>query len=106
MTNDPKWAVPNALIWKPCDPVRQWREDAMREPRSAFVLATAAILVTGVPLFAQNVGALAKHRVALDTVEYSGTRAVRVTEDGQVPNGEAYAIVQGPPFHNGSIEVD
>jgi len=78
----------------------------MREPRSAFVLATAAILGTGVPLFAQNVGVLAKHRVTLDTVEYSGKRAVRVTEDGMVPNGEAYAIVQGPPFHNGSIEVD
>jgi hypothetical protein len=29
-----------------------------------------------------------------------------VTEDGQVGNGEAYAIVKGPEFRNGTIEVE
>src|SRR4029077_13751131 len=30
----------------------------------------------------------------------------KVTEDGQVPNGEAYAIVKDTAFHNGSIELE
>ena len=37
---------------------------------------------------------------------YRGKQAVKVTEDGAVPNGEAYAIVKGPAFHNGEIEVE
>ena len=30
----------------------------------------------------------------------------QVTEEGQVGNGEAYAIVKGPEFRNGNIEVE
>jgi hypothetical protein len=46
------------------------------------------------------------HRVRLDTVEYRGKRAFRVTEAGPVPNAEAYAILRGEDFHNGSIDVE
>jgi hypothetical protein len=31
---------------------------------------------------------------------------VKIVEDGQVGNGEAYAIVKGAAFHNGEIEVE
>ena len=55
---------------------------------------------------AQTVDQLTPHRVKLESVDYLGKRAVKVTEDGQVPNGEAYAIVKEAVFHNGSIEVE
>jgi hypothetical protein len=35
-----------------------------------------------------------------------GKHAVKIIEEGQVPNGEAYAIVKGASFHNGDIEVE
>jgi hypothetical protein len=44
--------------------------------------------------------------VKLESVEYSGKRAVRVIEDGEVPNGQAYAAVKGSAFHNGEIVVE
>jgi hypothetical protein len=55
---------------------------------------------------AQTVEQLAPHRVRVEPVEYKGKRAVKVTEEGQVGNGEAYAIVKGPEFRDGSIEVE
>jgi len=55
---------------------------------------------------AQNVDQLIPHQVKLESVNYLSKRAVKITEDGQVPNGEAYAIVQGAVFHNGEIEVE
>ena len=55
---------------------------------------------------AQTVDQLAPHRVKLEAVEFKGKRAIKVVEDGQVPNGEAYAVVKGTPFHNGTIEVE
>ena len=42
----------------------------------------------------------------LESVDYLGKRAVKITEDGQVANGEAYAIVKDAVFHNGAIEVE
>src|SRR2546425_10663376 len=47
---------------------------------------------------AQTVDQLIPHKVKLESVEYLGKRAVKITEDGQVADGEAYAIVKGPPF--------
>jgi hypothetical protein len=44
--------------------------------------------------------------VKLESVDYLGKRAVKITEDGQVANGEAYAIVKDAVFHNGEIEVE
>jgi hypothetical protein len=55
---------------------------------------------------AQTVEQLVPHRVKLEAVEFKGKRAVKVVEDGQVPNGEAYAVAKGTPFHNGTIEVE
>jgi hypothetical protein len=43
--------------------------------------------------------------VKLESVEYLGKRSVKIIEDGQVANGEAYAVVKGAEFHNGSIDV-
>ena len=64
-------------------------------------------LVAFAPLAsAQTVGQLIPHKVKLESVDYRGKRAVKITEDGQVANGEAYAIMKGTLFHNGSIEVE
>jgi len=35
-----------------------------------------------------------------------GKRAVKITEAGQVANGEAYAIMKDAVFHNGAIYVE
>src|SRR5260370_29432423 len=55
---------------------------------------------------AQTVGQLIPHKVKLESVDYVGKRAVKITEDGQVANGETYAIVKDAVFHNGTIEVE
>jgi hypothetical protein len=56
---------------------------------------------------AQTVAQLTPHRVNVEAVDYLGKRAIKITEDGQVPNGEAYAIVKdAASFHNGSIELE
>jgi hypothetical protein len=60
-----------------------------------------------VPLLsAQTVDQLTPHQVKLEAVDYMGKHAVKLIEEGQVPNGEAYAIVKGAAFHNGDIEVE
>jgi hypothetical protein len=66
------------------------------------------LVLLAVPLaaVAQTPESLAPHRVRLESVEYKGKRAVKVTEEGQVENGEAYAVVKGPEFRNGTIEVE
>ena len=55
---------------------------------------------------AQTVGQLVPHSVKLESVDYLGKRAVKITEDGQIANGEAYAVVKDVVFHNGAIEVE
>ena len=55
---------------------------------------------------AQTVGQLIPHNVKLESVDYSGKRAIKITEDGNVANGEAYAVVKDAVFHNGAIEVE
>ena len=55
---------------------------------------------------AQAVDQLIAHNVKLESVKYRGREAVKITEDGQVANAEAYAIVKGSTFHNGAIEVE
>lgn len=68
--------------------------------------ACAAVLALAPSVIAQSVEQLQPHHVKLSTVEYEGKSAVKVVEDGGVPNGEAYAVVKGTTFHNGEIEVD
>jgi hypothetical protein len=55
---------------------------------------------------AQTVAQLIPHMVKVESVDYLGKRAVKITEDGQVANGEAYAIVKDAVFHDGAIEVE
>src|SRR5262245_59393228 len=56
--------------------------------------------------YAQSVDQFVAHKVKVESVEFKGKRAIKVVEDGQVANGEAYAVVKGTPFHNGTIEVE
>ena len=58
------------------------------------------------PAFAQTVDQLVPHRVKLESVDYLGKKAIKITEDGDVANGEAYAVVKDAAFHNGEIEVE
>ena len=70
-------------------------------------LSWVSLSLIGAPaLSGQTVDQLAAHKVRLEAVEYRGKKAVKITEDGIVPNGEAYAIVKGVTFHNGTIDVD
>ncbi len=55
---------------------------------------------------AQTVDQLIPHKVRLESVDYLGKRSVRITEDGVVSNGEAYAIVKEALFHNGAVELE
>jgi len=56
--------------------------------------------------FAQTADRLTPHKVKVAQVDYKGKRAIKIVEDGDTPNGEAYAIVNGAAFHNGEIEVE
>jgi hypothetical protein len=65
-----------------------------------------ALVASASPASAQTVGQLIPHNVKLESVDYLGKRAVKITEDGEVANGEAYAVVKDAVFHNGAIEVE
>jgi hypothetical protein len=54
----------------------------------------------------QTVDQLIPHKVRLESVDYLGKRSVKITEDGVVNNGEAYAIVKDAVFHNGAVELE
>src|SRR5712692_3618810 len=73
---------------------------SFRSAALPFPLAVASLVS------AQSVDQLIPHQAKLESVDYLGKRAVKITEDGQVANGEAYAIVKGSVFHNGAIEVE
>jgi hypothetical protein len=77
----------------------------MRDALTHFAILWLPLVAASL-VSAQNVGQLIPHRVKLESVDYLGKRAVKITEDGQVPDGEAYAIVKGAVFHNGEIEVE
>src|SRR3954470_18843274 len=74
--------------------------------RHLSTLGVAAVLCTlpGVAA-AQSLDQLTPHKVKITAVDYQGKNAVKIVEDGTVPNGEAYAIVKGPDFHDGTIDV-
>jgi hypothetical protein len=72
--------------------------------RSIVVLAALACAVPS-GAAAQSVDQLTPHRVKVTAAEYQGRRGVKIVEDGTVPNGEAYAVVAGPDFHDGTIDV-
>ena len=72
----------------------------------ASTLATCVIVALASPASAQTVTELIPHDVKVESVEYLGKLAVKITEEGQVASGEAYAIVKDAVFHNGAIEVE
>ena len=55
---------------------------------------------------AQSVDRLVAHNVKLEAVDYLGKRAVKITEVGEVANGEAYAVVKDAVFKDGAITVE
>lgn len=65
-----------------------------------------ALVAFALPASAQTVGQLISHNVKLESVDYLGKRAIKITEDGEVANGEAYVVVKDAVFHNGAIEVE
>lgn len=71
-------------------------------PISKVIMAFAIAFLAS----AQTVDQLTPHKVKLEQVEYKGKRAIKIVEDGDTPNGEAYAIVKGATFHNGEIQVE
>jgi len=73
---------------------------SISKPALCIQLAVATLVS------AQTPDELTAHRVKLESVVYMSKRAVKIVEDGQVPDGEAYAIVKGAVFHNGEIEVE
>lgn len=73
---------------------------SIRKPALCVQLVVASLMS------AQTPDQLTPYRVKLDSVVYMGKRAVKIVEDGQVPDGEAYAVVKGAVFHNGEIDVE
>ena len=74
--------------------------------RSSMVIAAlGCALANSMTATAQSVDQLTPHKVTVTAADYQGKRAVKIVEDGAVVNGEAYAIVKGPEFHNGTIDV-
>jgi hypothetical protein len=65
-----------------------------------------ALVTLASPASAQTIDQLIPHKVKLESVDYLGKRAIKITEDGQLANGEAYAVVKNTVFHNGAIEVE
>src|SRR5258707_15860577 len=74
----------------------------MQKP-TFFVVLALSLQPT---LTAQTIAQLMAHNVKLESVTYLGKPAVRIIEDGEIPNGQAYAIVRGDAFHNGEIDVE
>jgi hypothetical protein len=84
----------------------------MRQSTRSLEIAIAMVAVLCVDTgaapraSAQAVDQLIPHRVKVESTEYLGKRAVKIIEDGDVPNGEAYAIVKTTAFHNGEVQVE
>jgi hypothetical protein len=74
--------------------------------KSACNLAVLVLVAVAALACAQTVIQLTPHKVKLESVDYLGKRAVKITEDGTVANGEAFAIVKDAAFHNGELEVE
>ena len=73
----------------------------------AHTAVAAFLLAAGTRSAAtQTIAQLTPNNVTLTEVEYRGKHAIKITGTGEVANGEAYAIVNGATFHNGSIEVE
>jgi hypothetical protein len=81
---------------------------SIRPPNLTLIVVGALCVPGMVPseCAAQTIEQLVPHRVKVESVDYRGKRCIRMVEDGSVANGEAYAVVKGDEFHNGTIEVE
>jgi hypothetical protein len=71
---------------------------------SLFLFSAVLALAPAIP--AQTAAELTAHRVTITDTDYMGKRGVKIMEDGNVPNAQAWAEVKGVKFHNGEIEVE
>jgi hypothetical protein len=78
----------------------------MINTRYIMIVSGTVLLTLPTVCTAQAREQLTPNRVRLESVEYKGKHAIKMTEDGEVGNGEAYAVIKGPEFHNGSIELE
>src|SRR5262245_53961285 len=72
--------------------------------RVAAIVAVLSLHASVAP--AQTIDQLTPHRVKATALDYKGKHAIKLVEDGEVRNGEAYALVNGTDFHDGAIDVD
>lgn len=91
------------LIWEPNMSTKGANEITKTQlmPFRVLWLFALASLIS-----AQTIDQLVANHVRLESVEYRGKRAIKITEDGEAANGKAYAAVEGTVFHNGSIELE
>jgi hypothetical protein len=86
-----------------------WIADEDANMTNVRLMTTALLALTcraAPDAMAQALDQLTPHRVKAESVDYKGKHAVRLVEELTVPNGEAYAVVKGTEFHNGTIDVD
>jgi hypothetical protein len=74
--------------------------------RMDLVVVAVAVACLPSSAAAQSLDQLTPHRVKLESADYQGKKAIKVVEDGTVGNGEAYAVLKGTDFHNGTIDVE
>jgi hypothetical protein len=65
-----------------------------------------ALFLAAASIGAQTVDQLEARGVKLSAATYQGKPGIRVDALPDTPNGEAYALVKGSKFRNGSIEVE
>ncbi len=73
---------------------------------SACSLVVWAVIACAPLASAQTIEQLTPHNVKVEPATFLGKPAVKLTETGEVANGEAYAVVKDTVFHNGAIEVE
>src|SRR5262249_50601544 len=95
-----------SAVRMPLTPIGRNTQVTVGDDMRLHKLVLSATLAIAPLASAQNLDQLSPHRVKVEPVDYQGKRAVKIVEDGQVPNGEAYAIVKGAMFHKGEIEVE
>ena len=73
---------------------------------AACSLVVWAVVANAPVASAQTSEQLTPHNVKVESTTFLGKQAVKLTETGEVANGEAYAVVKDTVFHNGAIEVE
>jgi hypothetical protein len=75
-------------------------------PRLPAIAALLSVLAGPLPVFGQSLDKLALHGARAESAEYRGRKAIHLTPAPGASNGESLAVVAGPEFQDGTIEVD